>query len=443
MQSLSPNLCAGSMIEERTIEKVGSSSKESMAVKSERRLEPVQGHSVAILEKVPERSSTKSPVEGSGYRKLESKVDMPQEQASIVHKKPDSACVTLEDVKMEVRTTDADTLVNIPIQRSVSDVGADKTDVKTGPLSSRFSHQSVAGVHHPKSCSNSPDRVSYERVEEILPVGIDGNMPRLPPVESVGSGRLAKSQEGAIEFSKEVVGLYHREIQNQRGTQSHNYTIDVGDRQRSQSQKKHQKPPFISSGSQGYKKICTEPLLSSHSSRLIPATDWGKAADNAIAERASSVQSFNGSGKGGASADRRSNLEVVKENGKEDVYRSNVCPPRGTFRLSPVTHMGACSKAKEHVMKTSRSWPSPGNPHACLENLQMEDKIYADGRQIQHRVWDNGNKQQQPHAESVLKWMRKSLGSPKSWDSHLRCNGGMRNDMSGACFSEVPFSWLP
>lgn len=431
------------MIEERTIEKVASSSKHSLAVKSERRLEPVQGHSVAILEKLPERSSAKSPVEGSGYRKLESVVDMPQEQGSTYNKKPDFACITLEDVKMEVRTTDADTLVNNPIQQSVSDDGADKTDVKTGPLSSKFSHQSVAGVHHPRSCSGSPGRVSYERVEEFLPVGIDGNMPRLPPVEPVGSRRLAKSQEGAMEFPKEVVGLYHREIQSQRGTQSHNHAIDVGDRQRSQSQKKHQKPPFISSGSQGYKKICTEPLLSSHSSRLIPATDWGKAADNAIAERASSVQSFNGSGRGGASADRRSNLEIVKENGKEDVYRSNVCPPRSNFRLSPVTHMGACSKAKKHVMETSRSWPSPRNPHACLENLQMEGKIYGYGRQNQHGVWDNGNRQQQPHAESVLKWMRKSLGSPKSWDSRLRCNGGMGNDMSGACFSEVPSSWLP
>lgn len=442
-QSLYPYICAGSMIDERTTENVASHSKHSMAVESERGLEPVQGRSVASLEKLPEPSPAKSSVEGSVYRKLESGIDMPQEGGSIFHKNPGFACINLEDVKMEVRTTDGETVVNNAIQQSVSDEGADMTDVKTGPFSSKPSHQSVAGAQHPKSCRKSPGRVSYERADECLPAEIEANMPRLPPVESVGSGCLGKSREGEMEFSKEVVGLYHREFQSQKGTQSHNHATDVGDRQRSQSVRKLQKPPFISSGSQGYKKICAEPPLSSRSSRLMPATDWGKVADNAIAERASSVQSFTGSGRGGASAERRSNLEIVKENGKEDEYRSNVCPPRGTLRLSPVTHMGACSKAKKHVMETSRSWPSPGNPHACLENLQMEGKVCGFRKQIKHGVWNNGSRQQQPHAKSALKWMGKSLGSPKSWDSRLRCNGGMRNDTSGACFSEVPSFWLP
>lgn len=196
------------------------------------------------------------------------------------------------------------------------------------------------------------------------------------------------------------------------------------------------RPPFISSGTIGYKKILTVPLIP-RTSRPISEIDGSKAAPTE--EKTSLIRSVRENSKTLTNAQRGPDLDIVKENLEADEHAS---PPRGRHRPSSGTHASSLSGTNNKGMETSRSWAHPVRPHTGPPNPQEQRKAL---KTVNEAKWatreDQPNDDQGLLKDSAPKGVGKDPASPRNRNKEIRSRFETWNGLAGCTGSEVNY-WL-
>ncbi|KAG0604761.1 hypothetical protein M758_9G005600 [Ceratodon purpureus] len=193
------------------------------------------------------------------------------------------------------------------------------------------------------------------------------------------------------------------------------------------------RPPFISSGTIGYKKILTAPLIP-RTSRPISETDGSKAAPTE--EKTSLMRSVRENYRTLTNAQRGPDLDIVKENLEADEHAS---PPKERHRPSSGTYASSLTGTSNKGMETSRSWAHPVRPHTGPPNSQEQRKAL---KTVNGAKWPTP--EDQPNDDRVLKdsnpkGVGKDPASPRNRNKEMRSRFETWNGLAGSCNGELIF----
>lgn len=245
----------------------------------------------------------------------------------------------------------------------------------------------------------------------------------------------------AAEVEKEVE-RYYTGIYQKRPTRSaavHQVTHDNGETQRSQRDHSNgTRPPFISSGTIGYKKILSGPLMPRTSRPTFESEGNKAAAPNE--EKASFIRSVRENFKALSNTHRGPDVDIVKENLEANVYAS---PLRERHRPSSGTQASSLSDINKQGMETSRSWAHPVRPHTGPMNSQEERQAL---KTVNGAKWatreDQPNDDQGPGKDSASKGVGRDPNFPRNLNKDMRSRYETWNGLAGSCPGTEVNSWF-
>lgn len=470
---------------------------------------PLQGHLVAITE-MPSQRKEEVGVKGGSLQDLKLDVELPQ-QDEIQHVEPDkleggSEIITLkfgklQGLKVSQRdSADGRKIIAIQPMASKSSHGSPPLDAKRERKKFTW-NVSAAGEDGSGllklpvvkyTCQPQRQNQLEKELEEEKRVCLNSwqkeeeEVVDLPASEPpVVTTRLARRDRERIRDRKDEIPLmdssikgvpltchdftdsvreddvkelrsYHRKIRSKKTNQRYTQNADLSEKPKSQVDSKSVRPPFISSGIQGYRKIHTLPMPARGPRVMYGAnweSEWAKAASNA--ERASVSGSATDNPKAAGNNKRASITDSVKENFKEDVYRLNdVSPSRERVQFPPLLPLSGLPGGNKQTSLTSRSWPHPARSLGDHFNSQEQQNalkiLYGAHQRTNDKVsWKcRGNQEfgRRPQAEPGINW---EVSSRRSWDLKSGSRDRILNDFYGSevCyhFSHdmlIPFSFL-
>lgn len=231
--------------------------------------------------------------------------------------------------------------------------------------------------------------------------------------------------------SSRSVSVPHENIGDSQRFQRVQVTHENGEAQRFQRDPSSvSRPPFISSGTIGYKKILTGPLMP-RASRPPSESEGSKAAP--IEEKVSLTRGVRENFKALINAERGPDLDIAKENLEADEH---VSPPRERNRPSSGTHgSSTASGINNNGMVISRSWAHPVRPHTGPLNPQEQRKALkiVNGAKWAPRE-DHPNDEQGLCKDSAsTKGVEKDPGSPRIKNKDIKSRFETWNALASSC----------
>lgn len=204
----------------------------------------------------------------------------------------------------------------------------------------------------------------------------------------------------AAEVEKEVE-QYFKRVHHKRPASSasaiaaatHQVTHDNGEIQRSQREPSNgTRPPFITSGTIGYKKILPAPLIA-RSARPTCESEWDReAAPNE--DKVSLIRNVRENLKALSNAQRGADTDIVLENLEINVHASSL---RDRHRPSSGTRASSLPDVNKQGVETSRSWAHPVRSHTGPVNFQEQRKVL---KTVNGAKW--ANREDQPNDDQGL-----------------------------------------
>ena len=226
--------------------------------------------------------------------------------------------------------------------------------------------------------------------------------------------------------SSRSASVAHENGESQR-SQRVQVTHENGESQRFQRDSSSvSRPPFISSGTIGYKKIVTVPLMP-RTSRPTSESEGNKIAPNE--EKASLIRNVSENFKTLTNAQRGPDLDIAKENLEANGHAS---PPRERHRPSTGTHASSSSGTNN---KGTETRPYPIRPHTGpLINPQEQRKAL---KTVNGAKWatreDQLNDDQGLWKDSAPKGAGKDSGSPRNKNKDIKSRFETWNSLGSSC----------